>query len=494
MKQLFLTGLLVGGALLSAQAQSGYDDDIYSSAPAAPSGNSSGYNNSGNSSTNSGNYRNDDDYNDNRYGNNGNYNSGNYADDYDYIDYADDYSYSTRFRRFHAPFYNVGYWSGFWTPFDYDPYFGSPWYGGYGYGGWGRPGVYVSVNLGGPYWSSGWGYNTWYGYGGFSSYWGYPHYAGWGGYGSGYNWGYRNGYWDGYYAGLYGAGHGYSPYAYRQVNYAPRTAIGGVNGFDYRRTPVSGNRASAINNGEFRGGNRGMNVNPSGNSGTTAPVRANPSNIRPTDRDNIRISGNDAIGGVRNPTTRDNSAATAPDRNIRESAIEPTRNTNPRGGFFGNNNDRAVESNVPIRNNGSLRNDRISESTPPVRNTNPRGGFFGNNDRTVEQAPVRETTRPRGGFFGNNDRAIEPQQTPRNNGWQNQRSQPDRSYSTPQPQIERRQMPRFEQRSVETPRSQPRFEAPQRMSAPSGGGFSAPSRSMPSAPSGGNRGGGGFRR
>lgn len=502
MKQLFLTGLLVGSALFSAQAQSGYDDDIYSDRPAAPKPQaSSGYDNSGNYSNNSGNYNNNND----GYGNNGgsynsgsgSYNSGNYADDYDYIDYADDYSYATRFRRFDAPFYNVGYWSGFWSPFNYDPFWGSPWYGGYSNGGWGRPGVYVSINMGGPYWSSGWGYNTWYGYGGFSSYWGYPHYGGWGHGGGGYGYGYRNGYWDGYYAGLYGAGYGYTPYAYRTVNYAPRTAIGGVNGYNYR-TPVNiGNRSAVMSNSDLRG----TRSFPGSNSGN-APAPTTPSNTRLPDR-NIRTTDNNTAAEIRTPSPdRNNGNIAAPDRNVRESVVAPAgTDRNTRGSLFGNN-DRAVESPAPTRNN-SINNARIVETPAPTRNNgNTRGGWFSNgNDRAAEVAPSRETTRPQGGFFGNSDRAAQQQQQQppvrNNDGWQNQRSTPDRGFSAPQ-QIERREMPRFERpQQMEAPRSQPRFEAPApRMSAPSGG-FSAP-RSAPAAPSGGgfggSRGGGGFRR
>lgn len=478
MKQLFLTGLLVGGALLSAQAQSGYDDDIYSSAPVAPARPSSGYSNSGN-------YNGNDGYSNQNSGN-GSYNSGNYADDYDYIDYTDDYTYATRFRRFDAPFYNVGYFSGFWSPWSYNPYWGSPWYGGYNYGGWGGSGIYVSVGYGGPYWSSGWGYNTWYGYGGFSSYWGYPSYAGWGHPGGGYGWGYRNGYWDGYYAGLYGAGAGYAPYAYRRINYAPRTTIGGVNGTGYRAPFNSGNRALTTGSDNLRGNGRGQFGNDRQVSNNAASERA----VRPSvdtrlpDRNNRDVTPS-------NGRVRDGQLGNGADRVVEAPA--PSRNNTGRGGFFSNSNDRAVEvrpseSSDRIRTprGGSFNNgaDRMVDAPAPTRNGSDRGGWF-NNDRSAE-APVRENTRPRGGFFGNSDRVIEQQAPPvrNNDGWQNQRAMPDRGYSAPR-QIERREMPRFEQR-MEAPRPQPRFEAPmQRMSPPSGGGISAPS---------GGRGGGGYRR
>src|ERR1017187_3716790 len=82
----------------------------------------------------------------------------NYNNPDDYVDYDDD-SYCSRINRFDNSFYNMGYYSTFYNPFWYnpfwvDPFWGyNPWYGGFGFGfGFG------------PYWSGGWGWNTWCGY------------------------------------------------------------------------------------------------------------------------------------------------------------------------------------------------------------------------------------------------------------------------------------------------------------------------------------------
>ena len=279
------------------------------------------------------------------------------------------------------------------------------------------------------------------------------------------------------------------------MNYAPRTAIGGVNGSSYR-TPVSnGYRSAGSINDELRSGNRSGTAN--------TPIRNAPSGARQPERTNSRVPDKNTAAEIRTPG-RNNESMVAPDRNVRESTLDRTRNErNPRSDFFGNSNDRVPETTVPSRNNrfnsNDRLNDRVVETPAPTRNDNPRGGWFNNNDRAAEVPPVRESNRPRGGFFGNSNDRQPAQQAPlrNNDNWQNQRAVPERTYSAPPP-VERRQMPRFEQRSMEAPRSQPRFEAPaQRMSTPSNGGFSAPSGGRGgggfSAPSGG-RGGGGLRR
>jgi hypothetical protein len=162
----------------------------------------------------------------------------------DYIDYGDDDSYCSRINRFDNAFYNMGYYSTFYNPFWYnrywyDPYYSwSPWY----------PSVTVSFGYG-PYWSSGWGWSTWWGYSGFGSCWSYPYYAcGW--YGN-----YYNNHWNGYYAGIDRHTN------YRSVGYGPRQASMGnrmgnrmaANGFRTTARNEIGLRQSALAYANTRG-------------------------------------------------------------------------------------------------------------------------------------------------------------------------------------------------------------------------------------------------
>ncbi len=524
MKHLFLTGLLLSGACFTAQAQGGYQDDVYSSAPVPPSGNSGNSNSSGNQQRpNNGSF-------DNRNGGNGSYNNGNnsygdsYADDYDYIDYQNDAYYASRFRRFNDPFYNVGYWSSFWGP-SYGVYGGYGGYGGYGYGG---SGISISIGYGGPYWSSAWGWNNWYGYGGFSSYWNYPYYAGgWGGnpwmgaYGQGYN----NGYWNGYYAGLYGAGigngygNGYNA-GYRNVTYGPRD--GGLNGsysgYRNRVTGTDGYRPTTPANGNG-------NMVPGITDGGRRVPTVIDGNVTP-----VRSSGNEALsdrGAIKNNAApRDQATLKTNDRAVR---VNDGNSVTPPNGRFtesAGSNDR-----LPITRDGSGK--RITES--PVRNNRVETG------NRVEAAPT-PTRAPRGGWFEENSnrnstfdrQQSAPEAVPRSNGGSNRneimdrpvrsfeqsapaqreqpRAMPQRSFEQPrQRSFEQPQQRSFEQpqqRSFEQPQQrsfdQPQqrsFERPQQQAPqmqqrsfeqPQQRSFSRPQMSAPSTPSGGGfRGGGG---
>ncbi len=498
MKKILLTSLLLSGALLTAQAQGGYQDDVYSSAPVPPAGSSgnSGSSSSGNyqqrpnggsfDNGNSGNGNYNDGSNDNGYGNT-------YADDYDYIDYQNDAYYATRFRRFNDPFYNVGYWSSFWGPWGYGGY-GGYGYGGYGYG-YGAPGINISIGYGGPYWSSAWGWNNWYGYSGFSSYWNYPYYAGgwggspWLGYGQGYN----NGYWNGYYAGLYGAGYGYGNggygNGYRNVVYGPRGNgmnssysgfRGRVPGTDGYRTG-SGNTAGTVP-GVTDGGRR---VRTSMSAPGAPAVR---DRAVLTNGDRTTLSPNDRAVRVSNATTpavreRFNGA-------VSERPAVITRDG------AGN---QITESAAPARsrfenNNNSISADRVST---------PRGGWFeSNSDRSSaidRQQPVqnvnpRSNNRDgdRGSISSQPTRSFDQQQpVPQQRSFEQPRTMPKRSFDQSQsvPQRSFEQPRSAPQRSFEQPRSMPvqrSFDRPQ-MSAPSRS-FSTPAPSMPSG-GGGNFGG-----
>lgn len=119
------------------------------------------------------------------------YVTNNYYDDEDYYDY----SYSSRLRRFHDPYFGCGYYDNYYTNsywYSYDPWdWGWSIYLGYNFWypySYFRPSF--GFSYGNPYWA--WSYS--YGY----PYWGM-------GYGVGYNsWnaynsGYHDGFWDGYY-------------------------------------------------------------------------------------------------------------------------------------------------------------------------------------------------------------------------------------------------------------------------------------------------------
>lgn len=229
MKRFLITGLLLAGigAMPSFAQNRSYQDDIYYNSSDAKK-NAANDKQRDEDQRNSDRQRSDNDNNTysgsgDNYSSNGDYQ--NYGRSYgsdDYVDYDDDYYYSTNINRFYRPFYNMGYYSGFYNPYWYDPYWTDPYWG---WSPWARPGISVSVGWGGPYWSSYWGWYNWYGYSGWGSYWSYPYYGGGWGYGGwcGYGGGYYNGYWNGYYAGLYN--YGYGRPGYRNITYGPRYAM-----------------------------------------------------------------------------------------------------------------------------------------------------------------------------------------------------------------------------------------------------------------------------
>jgi len=216
MKRLFLIGaVLLSMAPLGSYAQS---DDIYtngSDAQKQQSGDDRQYNNNNRQQYQSeyADQNQDQDYN----------NVSDEGNSEEYIDYNDDYTYASHLRRFNEPFYNMGYYSPYYNPYWYDPFWSDPMWG---YNPWMGSGISVGFGFGGPYWSSYWGWNSWYGYPGFSC-WGYPAYAG------GWFGPYYGGFWNGYYGGLYNGYGGYT--GAHTVLYGPRYAANSrYNGLGYR--------------------------------------------------------------------------------------------------------------------------------------------------------------------------------------------------------------------------------------------------------------------
>lgn len=343
-----------------------------------------------------------------------------------YIDYDnDDYYYATHFRRFNQPFYNMGYYSTFYNPYWYNPYWYDPYWG---WSAWNRPGVSISIGMGGPYWSSYWGWYNWYGYGGFGSCWGYPMYGNW--FGSPY----YSGYWNGYYAGIYGGGSGYI--GYRNITYGPRNSTN----FAYN-TGFRG--ASGAVRREATGQRLGLRTTQLTTNGMNErPARTMNANVNP-DRNQV-IDRTRGAGQQRMETERNNA--------VREQVLERPNNAageRPARGQFSReeaapayNENRGVERNERPAYDGNRMPDR--------------------NDRPVYQ----------------NNRTQERQQ------YNQPRQMEQRSYEQPRQQRsfeQQRSAPTFERQ-----RSTPTFER----SMPSRSMPSAPSRSMPSGGGGGNFGGG----
>lgn len=219
---LFIGALILSMAPLGAFAQS---DDIYSNGSDMEKQRSTDdrrYNNNNRSQYQS-EYTDENTQDQNTADNNDYNNVSDEGNSEEYIDYNDDYTYASHLRRFNQPFYNMGYYSPYYNPYWYDPFWTDP---SWGYNPWMGSGISVGFGLGGPCWSSYWGWNTWYGYPGFSC-WGYPAYAG------GWFGPYYGGFWNGYYGGLYNGYGGYT--GAHTVLYGPRYAANSrYNGLGYR--------------------------------------------------------------------------------------------------------------------------------------------------------------------------------------------------------------------------------------------------------------------
>lgn len=247
MKQFFITGLAL--VLSGSAALAQYADDPYSGSGSSNNNRSARYEQDQR-------YRQD----------NGNYNNDSYNDEYGdgYIDYDDD-SYTTRFRRFNDVYAGYNYWSPVYSPYWAMPVYMDPWYySPYRMGGWG---ISFGMNWGSPYWNSGWGMNSWWGYNGFN-YWNSPFMGYGGGFGYG-GWGYGG--YGGY--GYGGWGNGWrSDYGYggRGVINGPRrnygNTIGGTRG-------MSGIRPNPGTSGTGRDTYRRRDAGINNPNGTTRQVR-----------------------------------------------------------------------------------------------------------------------------------------------------------------------------------------------------------------------------
>lgn len=287
MRRLLITGLFLAGMLQGAFAQT---DDIYStgseqSKEEAQQRKREKRNRNTNNTDDA--YRNQYDESSNNQNNiPDNYQGG--GDGEEYVDYDDDYSYSTRMNRFDNDFYNMGYYSMFYNPGWYNRYWYDPYWG---YNPW-RPGIGVGigVGLGGPYWSSAWGWNSWYGYGAWGSYWNYPVFYSPYYYGGGYcGWNNYGGSWNGYYNGFDGgrrSNYTYGPrsyrpsqgYSYRGGAAAP-TRSANVSQLGLRNNGINAYRGYTPNQRTTGGGMRGGNISQERNSQMQNNGRGNRGNF-----------------------------------------------------------------------------------------------------------------------------------------------------------------------------------------------------------------------
>jgi hypothetical protein len=325
-----------------------------------------------------------------------------YDDEDDYVNYDDDYYYSTQINRFNYPFYNRPYWSSFYNPYWYDPFWVDPYWG---WNPWARPGFTVAFGAG-PYWSSFWGWQSWYGCGGFSSYYGNP---GFGMYG-----GYYSGFWNGYYAGLYN-NFGYGNGRYRAITYGPRYSL-------------NANTNSRAHNVGYQGFRREARPN----SMQTAPAAG-----LSTPRMNGMRAGDGSMD--RSVRTRGNAMESAGSgRELRNNNVDYI--DRPGG------NTRSNEPGI-IRDNGrAFDNDRA-----PVTES-PRSGRWNDGVRNEQMAPpAAQPRRERGSIFGGRSEAPARGEAPA------------RSYD--QPRVERS----FSQPRMERSAPSPRMTAPSRMDGGGGG-------------------------
>lgn len=422
MKNIIATGLMLlglGVASANAQGSNSYDDIYYSPSDAKKEAKENAKTQeeeaarkraNDNNRTYNASFADDDNYD----------NNGNNEDAY--IDYDnDDYYYSTQINRFNYPFYNRPYYSTFYNPNWYNPFWVDPFWG---YNPW-RSGFSVSFGSG-PYWSSGWGYNTWGGYGGFNSCWNYPYYAGgWGG-SSWYGSPYYGGYWNGYYSGLYN-NHGYSGYGNRTVSYAPRYTLNN-----------NGNSG-----GGFRNGYRGNDTRGGYNTTVSTPRPAANGGFRTREADGNRF--NTPEGRNNNGSFSENSSRSGSARDTRVNGRDGIQN----GG----------QTTTPDSRRGRFESNDRNSNDVYRGNTGRDGGNYSaprSNDR-YNGTPRIETTPQR-------QREVAPQRN---------YSAPERSYSPPP----------VRQREVTPQRQQPTYSAPERS-------YSQPQRSNNNSGGGGGFNGG----
>ncbi|MBN1338088.1 MAG: hypothetical protein JXA03_02130 [Bacteroidales bacterium] len=339
-----------------------------------------------------------------------------------------DYSYASRIKRFHDPYYGFGYYSPCYTNqywYNYDP-----WY-------WG-----TSIYMGYPFWSPsmyfGFSYNWGWGSAGIG--WGWPYYSSWHypyygmyspyyGYGS-YWHGYHDGYWAGYYgnssyynsydyySGYYYYGHRPSrggsnnPYTGRNGNYSPfaekyqassvTTAGRGVNS---NTTSVSRSASPGVNtaaNRSTQATNR--STQPSGNLNNTGTAVRSTGNTTATNVQNSQnsagrvakeVPGNEATKQkytYRKPVQSETQVKYNPGENIR--ATEKNQKTNTgiyeKPASYRSNNNNASTS----RQYSKQENTQRQVNRQPV-NTNTRSdNNAGNTYSTPQKSNVRTYSPP----------------------------------------------------------------------------------------------------
>lgn len=349
---------------------------------------------------------------DRSYDQNNQYNSSNqeyqnygqsYEHDGSYL--TDNVNYAAQIRRFNYPFYNVGYYSPYYNPYSYDPFWVDPFWG---WSPWASPGISISFGFGRPYWSSAWGWNSWWGYPNFYSAWSYPCYGSWFG-------NYYSGYWNGYYAGLNGGGWAVAP---RSIVYGPRNASNAASTVGVRQLATAG-RSGGYGSQATSGG-RGIISNQTNSiiNGPRNGQRVSTPGERASNVENGRLPS-----GIQ------------PDRHPSERPSRGIFNASPR-------NDFPTIREDGVRSGNSIDRNSINPSEAPVRNNN---GFEPRQSRPDFQD--RDLRQP-----GNTPRF----EAPREQRFERRFEQPRSAPIQQQPQ-----------RSFEAPRFQasPRFEMP-RQSAP----------------------------
>jgi hypothetical protein len=420
------------------------------------------------------------------------YVTNNYYGDYN------DYSYTSRIRRFHDPYYSNYYCDYYASPYAYDPYYyGSNWSFSVGFSwGWGSFGY----GWGYPYYGYGYPYYGWY-----DPWYGYPYY----GYGS-----YWAGYWDGYYDGYYGNyPGGYYP-EYTSVYYGPRTSREGTNnsGSGGRGDNNGANIANVPSNGLRTGNDQTSSYRSSAitidNASDRTSVDVNDLNSRSGNAISVeQQSGNsgrvaenqktsvDLTRPSSNPNETGGTVSRESDQNpvtTRSSGSKPASQINSANNQ-GNQGTRYTKE-VTEQPKVSSQSDQIHEATPqgqtretyskpktyssPVytrpkssqeyktpASENVRQYSQPDNQRNTYTKPAYVTPRSNTQTPSRSGNVATPSHQPSNTRTYTTPSQPNRSYSAPQ-------------RS-----SSPSYSAPSRSS----GSYSAPSRSGGSSGTSGGR-------
>lgn len=254
-----------------------------------------------------------------------------------YVD--DEYSYSSRIRRFHNPYYfdNDPYWNlsmswGYYSPYSWN----RPYYSGYGY--WDP-------------WYSSW-YSPWGYYGGYSSlYWGYGYYP--------------------YYSYYHGYPYYYGyPYYHNQHNH-----------YTYRDY-YDGERRSSRPNTTYSGGGTARNVANADNTRGGSPVTVNKS-LNPDNRRSV---------GATNELANSQKSGTVNSQNNREVLTEKRRSTEGK--------QTTVTRNAPVTqqaaNGAPSYRTRTGENNSPVRTTpgtTVNGATNNNRSYTPSYNTPRSNTR-----------------------------------------------------------------------------------------------------